>query len=433
MRSVHAGRDHTTVARLFRLWLPTVFGASMLVVEIPVVAAAAARSTDGGRALAAIGVGMSLLVVVNTPALAITPLIAIERGRRSVGQLRRYTAVVGVLGTLILAILAVPPGSAAVRALFGLDQATAGAVSAFLAGLAPNSLGVAIRRYQHGRLVHARRTGPIVWATLVRLAVAGVAAWFGTAALPDDGPLVAGAALSAGAFLEAAVLHVFRTGAHKPTEPTAGGWAALIVHHGHLSAGRLLVMIPPVITIIGVAHAAEAADSLIVWPVLVQLVALFTSPTTDWESVAAAALRDDPRNRAPWRLTAGLAAALTGLLAVALATGPADAFVRNLLAVPSAAADLGLGWAWTLIPLPCLWITRAYLRGAVMAADASSWLSAASAAHAVALIGTFVTVARMAVPGVACAGIALVTGVLIETATIGYARYATHEREHRPA
>ena len=68
-------RVETASARaLFRLWLPTVFGASMLVVEIPVVAAGAAGAADGGEALAAIGGGMAILVVVNTPALAITPL-----------------------------------------------------------------------------------------------------------------------------------------------------------------------------------------------------------------------------------------------------------------------------------------------------------------------------------------------------------------------
>jgi hypothetical protein len=71
---------------LFRLWLPTVFGASMLVAEIPLVAASAARSAVGGQALAAIGIGVAILVVINTPALAITPLVATEQGRRAQRQ-----------------------------------------------------------------------------------------------------------------------------------------------------------------------------------------------------------------------------------------------------------------------------------------------------------------------------------------------------------
>jgi hypothetical protein len=435
------------VRTLFRWWFPTVFGASMLVVEIPLVAAAAARSADAGRALAAIGVGMSILVVVNTPALAITALVAAERGRGDGRRLRRYTATVGVLGSLVVLALAVPPGSVAVRALFDLDADTAGAVSAFLTGLAPNSLGVAVRRYQHGRLIHDRRTGPIVWATLARLAATGALAWTATAALPAHGPIIAGAALSAGAFLEAAALALSRSAAPAsagpahpasagPAHPASAGpahqtWTGLIVHHGHLSAGRLLVMAPTVITIVGVAHATRAAESLVVWPVLIQLTALFTSPTTDWESVAATALREHPGNRAPRRLTAWLAAAVSALFTVTVLAGPADLFIRRLLAVPNAPADLGLAWTWLLLPVPALWIIRAYLRGTVMAAGAPGWLSMASLCHTATLVGALLVLTHTDMPGVACAATALTTGILTETTVTLLAARLTHTGPRR--
>jgi hypothetical protein len=164
-----------------------------------VVAAAAARSTDGASALAAVGIGMSILVVVNTPALALTPLVATEMDRRSPGQLWRYALAAGLSGTGVLLLLALPPGSAAVHELFGLETATSTAVSAFLIGLAPNGLGVALRRYQHGRLIHLRRTGPIVPATVVRLVLTAAIAWTGTGITPEHGPLIAGCALTAGA------------------------------------------------------------------------------------------------------------------------------------------------------------------------------------------------------------------------------------------
>jgi hypothetical protein len=395
----------------------------MLVVEIPVVAAAAARSADATAALAAIGVGMSVLVVVNTPALAITALVAAERGRYDAWRLRRYTAVVGGLGTAVLLALALPPGSAMVGAVFDLDAGTRGAVAAFLGGLAPNSLGVAVRRYQHGRLIHDRRTGPIVCATLVRVAATGALAWAGTAAFTRHGPLVAGAALSVGASLEAATLWVFRSRPPAPAMPRRQTWTALIVHHSHLSAARLLVMAPTVVTIVGVAHASRAGESLIVWPVLIQLAALFTSPTTDWESVAATALREHPGSTGPCRLTAWLAAAISGMFAVTVLAGPADVFVRGLLAVPDGPADLGLRWAWLLLPLPAVWITRAYLRGAVMATGTVRWLSVASLVHTVTLVGVLTVLTRTALPGVACAGTALVTGVAVDaTVTLRAAR-----------
>jgi hypothetical protein len=81
-------------------------------------------------------------------------------------------------------------------------------------------------------------------------------------------------------------------------------------------------------------------------------------------------------------LTVGLAAAANGLFVTVLA----ETFVRDLLAVPAAPAALGVRWAWLLLPLPALWIIRAYLRGVVMAADDSRWPSVASLGHIVALI-----------------------------------------------
>jgi hypothetical protein len=405
---------------LFRLWLPTVFGASMLVAEIPLVAASAARSAAGGQALAAIGIGVAILVVINTPALAITPLIATEQGRRAQRQLWRHSVAVGLIGSVALLALAVPPGSTGRNALFNLDPALADAVSAFLLGLAPNSFAVAIRRYLHGQLIHARHTAPIIWATLVRIAVTSAVAWIGVALWPGHGPLIAGCALSLGAFLEAAGLAIPAHHRPQPEHQPSMSWTSLTAHHAHLSAARLLTMAPPLITTAGIAHSTNAPESLIVWPVLTAYIALFSSPTTDWEAVTATALREDRHAAAPRRLTAWLAIAVSALLAVTLATGVADSFVRDLMAVPDAPADLGMRWVFLLLPVPALWITRAYLRGRVMADDTTRQLSYASLAHAIVLVATVAALTPTALPGVACASIALLTGMIVEATVIRY-------------
>lgn len=66
---------------LLRTWLPTAFGAWVLVAGIPVVYAAAARTTDG----AALGICVSVLVVVDTPALAPAHLVLAARRPRCPG------------------------------------------------------------------------------------------------------------------------------------------------------------------------------------------------------------------------------------------------------------------------------------------------------------------------------------------------------------
>jgi hypothetical protein len=409
---------HMSEWMLLRRWLPTVFGASMLVAEIPLVAAAVARSADGSQALAAIGIGMSILVVINTPALALAPLVASEQHRRGTSVLWRYSLAVGVVGSALLAGVALPPGSHAVAALFGLHPHLAGAVSTFLLGLAPNSFAVAVRRYLHGRLIAAGRTSPIIPATLIRIAATGAIAWTGMDLWPSAGPFVAGCALSIGAFLEGAglALPVRRLPAGTPSGSVAG----LVARHGHLSAARLLTMAPPLITTVGIAHAANAPASLIVWPVITELVSLFSSPTTDWEAVTAVAARHQQERAASRRLTGWLAAALTALIIATLVSGLADVFVRDLVAVAKEPADLGLHWAFLLVPVPALWVLRGYLRGRAIGQDAAGRLTVASIVHTVVLVAVVAALSSSGLPGVACGGIAVVAGLAADVAITGW-------------
>jgi hypothetical protein len=97
---------------------------------------------------------------------------------------------------------------------------------------------------------------------------------------------------------------------------------------------------------------------LIEWPALVHFAALFTSRTTDWESVAATALRHRPARRCA--------------------------------------------------PQPD------YLVGRLMAHDASNWITYAGLAHASALVGLLATLVLTDLPGVACASTALTAGVITE-------------------
>lgn len=67
----------------------------MLVIEIPAVYASVARANHGGQALAALGICIAILVMVNTPALALTPLVVTEQGYHPQPRLWRYALTVG--------------------------------------------------------------------------------------------------------------------------------------------------------------------------------------------------------------------------------------------------------------------------------------------------------------------------------------------------
>jgi hypothetical protein len=403
--SRHLGRQ------LFLLWLPTAFGASMLVAEIPLVYAAVARSVGGDRALAAMGICVSLLVVVNTPALALTPLVTVQAGQRG---LRWYALAIGFAGAAVLLLVAlVPSAMAALRAVFGLDVDVASDVRDGLIGLSANSVGVALRRHLHGRFIWAGRTWPITRATVIRIAGTGALAWAGVALVPEHGALVGGLALSVGALLETALLAVAARALPRPAPTRGERLRALVRRHSHLSASRLMAMVPMMITTLGIAHSAEPTASLIVWPALYELVMLFSSPAGDWESVTARALHSGMPAR--W-LTVRLAAGFAVAFALIVLAGPGEFYLRHLVTVPAGPTDLGLRWAPVLFAVPVLWVVRAYLHGVLMAVADTAWLLWASVTHVVVLSGAAVALSATALPGVAVGSFALVAGLVVDVA-----------------
>jgi len=79
--------------------------------------------------------------------------------------------------------------------------------------------------------------------------------------------------------------------------------------------------------------------------------------------VTAAALRRDRADPAPGRLTRWLTVGLFGLFAAVLLSPAGQVYLRNLIDVPRASAQLGLAWAPVLLAAPPLWVIRSYARG----------------------------------------------------------------------
>ena len=416
-------------------WLPTAFGASMLVIEIPAVYAAVTRADDGARMLAGLGVAVAVLTIVNTPALAHTPLVVAEAGRSSQRRLWRYAVGVGLAGALLLLTLAIAPPLATVLELVVGDanRDLVAAARAGLLGLTPNSLAVAMRRYLQGRLIHAARTSAIMTATFVRIGGTALVAWVGVALFDEHGALVGGVALSVGAFIEAALLALATRALPSIDGRDDGGVASLAREHARLSTAQLLNMAPMLVTTVGIAHAARPTASLIVWPALYQLASLFSSPTSDWQSVAAAALRERPTDPAPRRVTFWLSVAFLTAFALVVVAGGGDAFLRGFVDVPDGPAELGLRWLPWLLPTPALWVVRGYLRGRAMSDLRTGWLVWAGVVHLGALLVTLAVLGRTTIPGVGVACLAILCGLVADIAVTRPASAASCRALEQPA
>lgn len=413
----------STLSGLWRQWLPTALGSSMLVLEIPVVAAAVARSTAQEHAVAALGIGIAVIVVLNSPALALAPLVVSLHGRVDPRRLRAYALLVGVLGAVGVAAAGSWP--AGLRALLDLDTATTGQVGGVLLALAPASVAVAARRYLHGRLITEGVTGGIAVATGVRLAGSAALAW---STVPLVGsPATAGAlALTVGAFAETAALAVAlrrlggRATPQPPTDRVPDGLGALALAHAPVAASRLLNMVPQLATTIGIAHAVAALPSLTAWPVLYGLLSLFTGPLSDLETVSAAALRRDRADRNPARLAAVLAGGITAGYALVLLTPLARGYLGDLSGLTGEPLRLAVGWGVLTVLVPAGWVLRGHLRGTALADGRQAPLAYGAAVHLAGLAVALAVTVPLGLPGLAGAALAVTAGVLAEILALAW-------------
>lgn len=404
------------ILRLAGLWWPTALGSSLLAWEIPVVVAIIGRMADGAEAMAAFGAALSVLVVVNSPALALAPLVVAVSDSHGARALRRQSVLTGVAGGLALVGLAlVPTLSTAFPAVLGLPQNLWPGLRLCLLSLASAPLAVASRRLSHGLLIWSDNTSPIGAATAVRIVVTLVMG-LTAAAVGLPAVVVGGLSLSAGAWAEALALAVVCRGQAPDLRPSpAPADAPLLNHHARLSLVALLNMAPALVTTMIIARSQDPSWSLIVWPALFGLVSLGTIPMSDLDSVGAAHLRHGGSWPALRRFALALAAALLAVMLLVAVTPLSRWYLEDFSSVPRGPAELGASWLAPLALAPSLWALRGARRAILLADGATHALPRAAGVHLVALVGTGTLLAGTALPGVACAGLAVVCALALET------------------
>lgn len=413
-QSTHrASAGQSGVLSLARSWLPTAFGLSLLAWEIPLVVAIAGRMPDGPSAMAALGAGLSVLVVINSPGLALAPLVVAESRGHGSRALFRHAAATGAAACTGLAALAAFPGiSTAFPALLGLPPELHADFRLCLLSFASAPLAVALRRWLHGHLIANDTTRPIATATTVRIVltvIAGLVMWW----VGVPAALVGGLALSCGAWAEAAFL-TFAVRQLTSAQPSGEPTGRILLQHARITSSVLLNMSPALVTTVVIARSHEATDSLIVWPALYGLVSLGTVPLSDIDTVGAAFLRRTGRQSVLLRFVLLLAGVLIAVALLVVLTPLGQLYIRDFSNVPPGPAYLGLRWIAVLALAPPLWAIRGRLRAQAIAAENSRALPRAAAVHLAVLLGFGVLLPVSPLPGVACASLAIVAALTAE-------------------
>ncbi|MGY3205117.1 hypothetical protein [Streptomyces sp. TE5632] len=409
--------DRAGVVPLARSWLPTALGSSMLAWEIPLVVAIVGRMSGGASAMAALGAGLAVLFVVNSPALALAPVVVTEVAHHGSRALLRRALATGGLGCVLLAAPALLPGlSTGFPALLGLPEEVRNDFRICLLSFVSAPLAVAVRRFLHGRLIADDTTRPIAVATVVRIGatvVAGLGLWRAGVAAGATG----GLALSVGAWAESACLALSARWLEPVPAPRTPG-RGMLLQHARITSSVLLNMSPALVTTVVIARSEQAADSLVVWPALYGLVSLGTVPLSDLDSVGAAFLKRAGAPAVLTRFTVLLAGVLLALSLLIVLTPLARLYIAGFSNVPAGPADLGLSWMAVLVAAPPLWAVRGRLRAVAIAGGASRALPRAAAAHLTTFLVFGLLLPFTTLPGVAGAGLALVGALTIETLSL---------------
>lgn len=331
--------------RVVRFYLPLAANAVLMSVETPVVIAGVSRLPDAELQLAAYGVLTALSWwLVNLGAPLIHTGNTLGRTRRSFLLLRNFSLATCALATLLAAAIYFTPAyDFVVQGLLGASEPIAKAALPGTQLMVAVSFTIGYRRFYQGLLIRHGYTSIIGWCTLVRVVVVVVAVWAGVSLGSLSGATMAGAALSASASVECAVVAVFAEAIlrrrHGPRwEPGTAfrlDYGAVLRFYAPLAVMMLLTgMSRPVITA-AMNRLPEPILSLAAFPVAYGVFNLVYAPLYPLVQIIIALVKDRTSYDVVVRFAR--AACLAGTLALFLATlTPAvDLYLSVVLGVPS--------------------------------------------------------------------------------------------------
>jgi len=305
------------------LYLPLAASWALMLMEAPLVNAFLARGMDPELSLAAYGIALSIILVVEAPVLMILELsIALSKNIGAFHQIRRFYVLVGLAITALgLLLFYTPLCRLLLCDLMSIPPRIAEATVPALRVLVWWPFPIGWRRLYQGVLVNDGRTRIISIATAIRLVVllAVLAAGQSLGTIP--GAILGSITMVLAAAIEAGIIH----------------WAAITTVEGSLSRKRAyaetitlrylwLFYLPLAITSVlrqgirpltsaGIAAAPMAELSLAAWPVAFSLASVFWGPTMGLQQVTVALTTD----KDSWHTVSRFVLAVGLLLTLALA------------------------------------------------------------------------------------------------------------------
>ncbi len=368
------------VRNLFGLWLPLAVSFELMMFEGPTVQGAIGRLPHPQLHLAAMGLALSLSLLVESPVIMLlATAISLVKDGTTFRALRRFVVMLAVFCTVLTAVVAFTP-------LFGvvthgwmgqplpIVQAAQPAMQIMLLWTA----AIGWRRFYQGVLVKYDQTRKVSWGTAIRLTAAVTTGVLLTLGGRLPGAQVGACALMAGVLTEAVATTLFalplvrgRITDHtdESTPPLTQGhiWR----FHAPLAATTVLTLLAQPMTSAALARLPGSKETLAAWPVAFLLLLILRGWGLALQEITVAHARDAAA-RPALRKFAWFVGGATSLATLSIVCTPLIfLYFHHLLRLPPALHETArLGVAVGLL-MPLITSLGSWARGLLVAGGAT--------------------------------------------------------------
>jgi hypothetical protein len=412
---------------IFLFWIPLALSWFLMTFEHPWVQGVIARLPDAQLQLAAFGLILSLMILIETPIIMMLGTgAALGRNRQHYRLLWRYLMAVNALVTVVaLAMGFTPLLDLYLGRIVGVEQRIIDAVRPGIQIMALWPAVIGYRRFHQGIMIRNGHTRPIGYGTVLRLGSSA-----GTAILIGMLTSMPGAAVGATAMLVSAsvemtyVIFVSRKDVQatlatelKPDEAPLTYRTAFKFHFPLALTSVFTLLVRPVIER-GLAATDDAEAALAAWAVVFSVLLIARSGSMAWQE-GVIALSERPDSQDPLRrFTWTMGATLSALLALLAFTPLIDFYVGAALNIPENIQPLVVMGARVGVLIPIFTAFQSYYRGRLMHADRTTPIYGAMFLNFAATTAFMFGSVWLGSAGIVAAVLSMLVGFLAELALL---------------
>lgn len=423
--------------QILLFWLPLALSWFLMTFEHPWVQGVIGRREDAQLQLAAFGLILSLMILIESPIIMMLGTsAALSRNRQTFRLLWRYMMVNNVLITVVGLLMGFTPLlDWWLGRVVGIEAYIIDAVRPGIQVMALWPAFIGYRRFHQGVLIRMGHTRPIGYGTIVRLSASALTA-IGLGALTDiPGAVVGASALLVSAFCEMLyVLWVSRKDVQAVLDTPLRDNEAPLTYvgafrfHAPLALTSLMTLLVRPVIERGLATTPNAEAALAAWAVVFSVLLITRSGGMAWQEVVIALSENPQATGALRRFNWGLGLTLSGLLGVLAFTPLIDLYLDMGLRVPADILPLVVMGAQVGVAVPFLTTMQSYIRGLLMRSDTTSPIYGAMMLSFVTTTVTVFTGVSLGLPGVAVGSLSLITGLVAEIGVLWWALHTNDDR-----